>query len=200
MTQETDTRTTPLAVYRILPPFRDGLRAVLVHSEQLIRWQLGGDPADFPERVKADWQGPPGWEEIDYPSSSVEAPVLSRHVADRVRDRFTPGGRFLPVDLPGAPQGAYELYVPLHVVDCLDPEKSSPPTEPTGLIERAVFRPEALPLHLPAFRIPAFPHGIYWNGWAVDLLRELIGEDNLELRLVWSTDPDAPVHPNPMFI
>ncbi|MGK5497283.1 hypothetical protein [Streptomyces sp. URMC 125] len=90
--------------------------------------------------------------------------------------------------------------MPLHVVDCLDQERSSLPTEPTGLVERAVFRPEALPVHLPAFRIPAFPYGIYWNGWAADLLRDLIGEDNLELRLVWSTDPDAPVHRNPMSV
>lgn len=200
MSQEADTHATPLAVYRILPPFREGLRAVLAHDEQLIRWQLRGDPADFPERVEADWQGPPGWEEIDYPSSQIGAPVLSRRVADRVRDCFTAGGRFVPVDLPGAAEGAYELYVPLHVADCLDQERSSLPTEPTGLVERAVFRPEALPVHLPAFRIPASPYGIYWNGWAADLLRDLIGEDNLELRLVWSTDPDAPVHRNPMFI
>lgn len=198
MTEGPTPSATPLAVYRVLPPYRDGLRTVLVHGEQLMRWQKRGDPADFPERVEAEWQGPAEWEEIDYPSSSVGAPVLSRRIADHVRERFSKGGTFVPVDLPEAPTGAYELYVPLHVVDCLDQEKSSEPRRPGGVIEKAVFHPEALPVELPAFRTPEFPRGVYWNAWAVDLLRELVGDDELELRLVWSTDPNAPVHRNPM--
>lgn len=188
----------PVALYRILPPYRDGVRTVLVRGEQLIRWQKRGDPADFPGRVEAEWQGPPGWQEVDYPSSSVGAPVLSRRIADRVRERFSDGGTFVPVDLPEAPEGAYELYVPLHVVDCLDQEKSSEPSRPGGVIERAVFRPEAVPLGLPAFRVPGFPRGVYWNAWAVDLLRDLVGEDDLELRLMWSSDQKASVHPHAM--
>ncbi|MFD1831178.1 hypothetical protein ACFSJS_16065 [Streptomyces desertarenae] len=57
-------------MYRILPLFRDGLRTVFVPSEQLVRWQMRGDPADFPERVEADRQGPPEWEGIGYPPAA----------------------------------------------------------------------------------------------------------------------------------
>ncbi len=194
----TEVLTPPLAVYRIMPPFRENLRTVLVLSEQLIRWQRHADPDDFPARVTAEWQGPPEWQEIDYPSSSSSATVLSRRIADRVRDRFANGGTFVPVDLPEKPEGAYELFVAEHVVDCLNHEKSSEPRMPRGEIQRVVFRPDALPYHLPAFRIPECPWAVHWNGWAVDLLRDLIGEDNLELRLVWSTDPEAKPHRAPM--
>lgn len=194
----TDESPAPLAVYRVLPPFRDGLRLVLVAGEQLARWQYTGDPADFPESVTADWQGPPEWQEVDYPSISAGAPVLSRRVADRVREDFSNGGTFLPVDVPDKPEQSYELYVPLRVVDCLDKDQSSEPRMPLGEIEKAVFDPGALPVDLPAFRVPVAPHAVYWNGWAVDRLRELIGEDDLELRLVWSTDPNAQVYPDPM--
>ncbi|MCH6160408.1 hypothetical protein [Streptomyces marispadix] len=189
---------TPLSVYRILPPFKEGLRSILVDDWPLIRWQTHGDPAEMPTRVTAEWQGPPNFREIDYPSSSLGAPVLSRRVADKVRDRFSPGGSFLPVSVSGEPEGKYELYVAEHVVDCLDPDRSSAPLQPTLVIEKAVFLPERLPLEYAAFRVPGFPRGVYWNGWAVELLCELIGRDDLELRLVWSTDPDAVPHRNPM--
>lgn len=194
----TEAPTKPLAVYRIMPPFRDNLRTVLVEGVQLARWQYRGDPADFPQRAAADWQGPPEWQEMGYPSISAAAPVFSRRVADRVREHFDGGGTFVPVDLPDMPEGAYELYVAERVVDCLDHEQSSEPLMPRHEIERAVFRPDALPLHLPAFRVPGCFWSVYWNGWATDLLRDLIGEDNLELRLVWSTDPEAKPHRAPM--
>lgn len=194
----TEVPTTPLAVYRIMPPFRDDLRLVLVLSEQLMRWQFKGDPADFPRRAAADWQGPPEWQEMDYPSISAAAPVFSRRIADRVRERFADGGTFVPVDLPSKPEGAYELFVAEHVVDCLDHERSSEPRMPRREVEQAVFRPDALPLHVPAFRVPESFWAVYWNGWAADLLCDLIGEDDLELRLVWSTDPEAEPHPAPM--
>lgn len=64
----------------------------------------------------------------------------------------------MPVDLPGAAEGAYELYVPLHVVDCLVPEESSAPREPIGVIERTVFRPD-FPPTCPHFGSLPFPTG-----------------------------------------
>ncbi|WP_093908289.1 hypothetical protein [Streptomyces sp. cf386] len=85
-----------------------------------------------------------------------------------------------------------------HVVDGLDPEQSSEPRMPRREIERAVFRPDALRPHLPAFRVSESFWAVYWNGWAADLLCDLIGEDNLELRFVWSTDPEAKPHRAPM--
>jgi hypothetical protein len=189
---------TPLSVYRILPPFKEGLRSILVNDWPLIRWQIHGDPADLPTHAEGEWQGPPDFREIDYPSSALGAPVLSRRIADEVRERFAPGGHFIPVSVSGEPQGEYELYIAEHVVDCLDRERSSAPLQPTLVIEKSVFLPERLPLRYAAFQVPDFPGGVYWNGWAAELLRDLIGKDDLELRLVWSTDPDAVPHSNPM--
>ncbi|WP_158751460.1 hypothetical protein [Streptomyces bicolor] len=164
-------------------------------------WPAGSTratPLTSPSARLRDWQGPPEWQEMDYPSISAAAPVFSRRIADRVRELFADGGTFVPVDLPGKPEGAYELYVAEQVVDCLDHEQSSEPRMPLDEIERAVFRPEALPLHLPAFRVPGSAWSVHWNGWAADLLCDLIGRDNLELRLVWSTDPEAKPHRDPM--
>lgn len=188
----------PLSVYRILPAFDDELRTLHVNGEQLIRWQKFGEPADLPTRVEAEWQAPSTCREVDFPSSSVGSPVLGRGVADQVRERFAAGGEFVPVSISGEPEGKYELYIAKHVVDCLDPDRSSAPQRPGGVIQKTVFRPALLPLQYAAFRVPGFPRGVYWNSWAVDLLCDLIGKDDLELRLVWSTDPDAEPHRNPM--
>ncbi|MCZ4096981.1 hypothetical protein C8250_001635 [Streptomyces sp. So13.3] len=49
---------------------------------------------------------------------------------------------------------------------------------------------------LRAYRLPVFPTAVYWNGWAVDRLKELLGDD-LEARLIWSEDPTLTSHPNP---
>ena len=66
----------------------------------------------------------------------------------------------------------------------------------SGQIKKAVFRLEALPAELAAFRIPEYPVAIYWSGWATDRLVELLGED-IEARLVWSADRSATPHPDP---
>ncbi|MCT7352239.1 hypothetical protein N4P33_08625 [Streptomyces sp. 15-116A] len=66
----------------------------------------------------------------------------------------------------------------------------------TGEVKKAVFRPEALPGQLPAFRLPQFPRAVQWNGWAVERLIELTG-DEIEARLLWSEGPAAVRHPDP---
>ena len=87
------------------------------------------------------------------------------------------------------------MYVVEKVVDCLDVARSSAPEPPTGEIARAVFRPEALPLDLPAFRLPQSPVAVYWKAWAVARLRALLGSQP-KARLAWSQDPAARPHPN----
>lgn len=81
------------------------------------------------------------------------------------------------------------------MVDCLDMRRSSKPKR-SGEIKKEVFLPEALPAHLPAFRLPQFPRAVQWNGWAAQRLLALIG-DQIEARLLWSEDPSATPHPNP---
>lgn len=78
----------------------------------------------------------------------------------------------------------------------MDTVHSSKPKRTTGEIKKTVFRPDVLPAELPAFRVPQFPGAVYWNGWAVERLREILGEA-LEARLIWSEDPALSPHPNP---
>jgi hypothetical protein len=185
-------------VYRVLPPHAERLRTLRIDGLQLIRWQKHGDPVDMPTQVHAEWQGPPEYREVDYPSSSVGAPVLSRDVADNVREPFASAGIFVPVRTPGEAEKCYELYAVTRVADCLDLENSSEPLPPVSVRRKHVFVPELVPQECAAFRLPQFPRGVYWNAWAVELLCDLIGRENLEVRLVWSTDPTAVPHHDPM--
>ena len=59
-----------------------------------------------------------------------------------------------------------------------------------------VFRADALPVGLPAFRVPESLEFVYWTGRTADRLTELL-DDDLEARLVWSDDPALTPHPNP---
>ncbi|MFI1565069.1 hypothetical protein ACH4ZX_18790 [Streptomyces sp. NPDC020490] len=81
------------------------------------------------------------------------------------------------------------------MVDCLDTHRSSKPKR-SGEINKTVFRPEALPVHLAAFRPPQFPRAVQWSGWAADRLVEVTG-DQVERRLIWSQNPAAKPHPDP---
>jgi hypothetical protein len=122
--------------------------------------------------------------------------VLSRRIADILRDDLSTAGSLLPVLIDGADTREYVLYVVKKVVDCVDTRRSSKPKRLTGQIKKAVFRADALPGDLPAFRVPEYPGAVYWNGWAADRLTDLLGDD-LEARLVWSEDPTFTPHPNP---
>ncbi|UQT57015.1 hypothetical protein M4V62_18970 [Streptomyces durmitorensis] len=89
----------------------------------------------------------------------------------------------------------YFLYLVERAVDCLDLQRSSPPDQ-LGRIQESVFRPDAVPTELPAFRATQFPTAVCWNGWMVKRLTDLLG-DQLETRLIWSEDPTLTPHPNP---
>ncbi|MFC9113784.1 hypothetical protein ACFTWN_10620 [Streptomyces sp. NPDC057092] len=82
------------------------------------------------------------------------------------------------------------------MIDCLDLRRSSKPKKLNGEVTKAVYRADALPSHLPAFRLPQFPGAVQWNGWAAERLVELTG-DQIEARLCWSGDPTAVPHPDP---
>jgi hypothetical protein len=92
--------------------------------------------------------------------------------------------------------GVYLAYLVDTVVDCLDVEASSEPQEYTGYRRRVAFHPERLP-DTPAFRVPQAPTLTYWNRDAAERMLELAGPD-VERLVVWSLDPDLPVHPHPM--
>ncbi|RKN44086.1 hypothetical protein D7294_09650 [Streptomyces hoynatensis] len=170
---------------------------------RLKRWEFTG-AGEIPEVFGAEWVGEEHWPASEFASSYPDAPVLSARVAGLLREELLSAGRLVPVRRvrgagPRKPGDAAELdhvvYVVEKVVDCLDPARSSAPRPPTGEIERAVFRPDALPVELPAFRLPQFPVAVYWNAWAVDRLRALLGPQ-VEARLAWSQDPAARPHPN----
>ncbi|MFE1286644.1 hypothetical protein [Streptomyces sp. NPDC058751] len=202
----TDSTSHSLAVYRLLPRMGE-FRTLLLGTSlrKLIRWQITGSATDLPTSFSGSWDGNPGWRKGEFPSGYPGAPVLSRRVADLLAADLSASGSFVPVAIeaadPAFPSGAdgsddYVLHLVDQVVDCLDTRRSSKPKKTTGEITKAVFRPEALPVELAAFRVPEYRGGVYWNGWAVDRLAGLVGDD-LEARLVWSQDPSARPHPDP---
>ncbi|MEU4082922.1 hypothetical protein [Streptomyces aureus] len=204
----TDSTSNALAVYRLLPCMGE-FRTLLLGSSlrKLIRWHITGSEADMPTSFTGSWDGDPGWRRSEFPSGYPGAPVLSRRVAGLLEAELSDSGPFVPVvtepagpALPGDGGGDgsddYVLQVVEPVVDCLDTRRSSKPKKATGEITKAVFRPEAVPVGLAAFRVPEFPGGVYWNAWAVSRLTELVGDD-LEARLVWSEDPGVTPHPSP---
>ncbi|MFJ2832702.1 hypothetical protein ACIPC1_34990 [Streptomyces sp. NPDC087263] len=124
--------------------------------------------------------------------------MLGRSVADALADELSAAGRLVPFVIDGnesSESDDYFVYLVERIVDCLDTRRSSKPKKTTGEITKAVFFPDALPAELPAFRVPQYCGGVYWNGWAVDCLAELLGDD-IEARLVWSEDPSLTPHPN----
>ncbi|PBC62060.1 hypothetical protein BKI49_20970 [Streptomyces sp. Tue6028] len=191
----TEDRRTPLSLYRLLPSMREFqmLQFDDVRVE-LMRWQLGGSTGMYPTELTAEWVGDPRWKKNEFPTGTPGSPVLSRRIADLLRDDLEKAGRLLPVRIEKAAD-EYLLYLVERVADCLDMERSSPPDQ-LGRVQRSVFRPEAVPVDVPAFRTTGFPTAVCWNGWAVERLTALLG-DQLEVRLVWSEDPGLVPHHNP---
>ncbi|MET7701034.1 hypothetical protein [Streptomyces sp. NPDC005485] len=185
-------------------------RTLLLGSSlrKLIRWQITGAESDLPTSFTGSWDGNPRWRKGEFPCGYPGAPVLSRRIAEPLANDLSAAGRLVPVVVdetgtsdspePHESDGSddYVLYLVEQIVDCLDTRRSSKPKKTTGEITKAFFLPDALPADLPAFRVPEYRGGIYWNGWAVNRLTELLGDD-LEARLVWSEDPTATPHPNP---
>lgn len=201
MTDETPV-TTP-SVHRLLPSLGDFRTLGLdeVPRRKLLQWLHTGSPTDLPAALTGTWDGRPGLRQSEFPCGYRGAPVLSRRVAEALWDDLTAVGRLLPVHTDTDPPGedgtaAYLLFAVADVVDCLDTRRSSKPKRMTGEIKKAIFRPEAVPRHALAFRVPEYPGGVYWTGQAVERLSALLGDD-LEARLVWSQDPDREPHPNP---
>lgn len=189
-----------LSVYRLLPRMGE-FRTLLLGSSlrKLIRWQISGSESDLPTSFSGSWDGNPRWRNGEFPCGYPGAPVLGRRVADALSDELPAAGRLVPVAIEGnesSESDEYFVYLVERIADCLDTRRSSKPKKTTGEITKAVFLPDALPAELPAFRVPEYRGGVYWNGWAVDRLAELLGDD-LEARLVWSEDPSLTPHPNP---
>jgi hypothetical protein len=186
----------PAAVYRLLPgmgEFRT-LRLDETSHARLIRWQRTGSAETPPERVSVVWDGPPQLRPAEFASGLIGARLLSRRIADLMRADLLTAGAFIPVSSDDSGEGEYLFYLAEPVVGCVDTGRSSKPQRTSGQIKKTVFRPEALPVELAAFRIPEYPVAIYWNGWAADRQAGLLGDD-IEARLVWSADRSATPHP-----
>jgi hypothetical protein len=192
-----DVPSTALTVYRLLPSLNEyqGLHLEGQDVLRLMRWQRSGSEADRPTRMRAEWVGERRWAKSEFPSGRPGAPVLSRRLAESLGEELTAAGSLMSLDIAGAKRDDYVLYLVEQVVDCLDPVRSSKP-KTSGEVKKPVFRPEALPAHLPAFRLPQSPRTVQWNGWAADRLRDLTG-DQIESRLLWSQDPSVKPHPDP---
>ncbi|WOI59648.1 hypothetical protein [Streptomyces fradiae] len=191
--------TPPRRVYRLMPTYKDFRTFVFSDAalQRIKRWQRTGLLEDLPQEVDGHWNGDPSERLTDFPSGFTGGPVLSRRIVDALTGELAPAGRFVPVRVDGEETGDYVFYLVEAVADCLDAQRSSKPKRATGHIKQSVFRPDALPCELPAFRVPELPKVVYWNGWAADRLGELVGDD-LETRLVWSEDPSLKPHPDPM--
>ncbi|MFF3987529.1 hypothetical protein ACFY0B_23400 [Streptomyces sp. NPDC001797] len=185
-----------LAVYRLLPSLSDYETLRLDGSDQsrLMRWQRSGDDSDRPTGLRAEWMDDSA-PRSEFPSGSPGTPVLSRRLAEGFGDELLSAGSLVPVEIRNGKGDDYVLYLVDQVVDCLDSHRSSKPKR-NGEVKRPVYRPEALPARLPAFRLPQFPRAVQWNGWAVDRLLGLTG-DQIEARPTWSEDPAVRPHPDP---
>lgn len=189
----------PISIYRLLPgvgEFRTLLLDEVPHRK-LIGWLRGMD-AEPPTTASGQWNRDLDLPAMKFPSGLIGAPMLSRDIVNQVKDDFGKGGEFVPVTVDGSDSG-FDLYLVKTVTDCLDARRSSKPKRGSGPIKISVFRPDAVPLDVPAFRVPESPIAVYWNGWAADLLQKLVGDD-LERRLVWSEDKSLKPHPNPMWM
>ncbi|MCL3992092.1 hypothetical protein [Streptomyces lavenduligriseus] len=184
-------------VFRITPAFGDRYKGLLVDALSLMRWEMDGSVNPLPEALDAEWHGNPGGTVSDYPSGHAVVPVFSRRLAEETFPRFQGFGHCIPVHVPDARTGDYRAYVPSVVADCLDRKASSSPSA-VGEIEHAEFIPERLPLDVPCFRLTDNRTYVYWNGWAARLIQSVAAPENVELRLVWSTEPGAVRHPRPM--
>ncbi|WP_189315725.1 hypothetical protein [Streptomyces brasiliensis] len=186
-----------LSVYRLLPSLSEYQTLHLNNFDAvaLMRWQSAGGKADRPTRLRAEWLGEKRWSKSEFPTGYHGAPILSRRLVERFGGELLTAGSLVPVDIDNAKDDEYSLYLVEQVVDCLDTRRSSKPKR-SGEIKKEVFLPEALPVDLPAFRLPQFPTAVQWNGWAADRLVELTG-DEIEARLLWSENPKATPHPDP---
>ncbi|GHB15757.1 hypothetical protein GCM10010377_01470 [Streptomyces viridiviolaceus] len=188
-----------LAVYRLLPSLAEyqQLDPNRWDLRRLKRWQRLGADEDRPDRLRAEWMGERRWPKGDFPSGYPGAPVLSRRVIDRFgAEPLRAAGSLVPVEIDGAKGDEYYLLLVEQVVDCLDLRRSSKPKKVDGEVKKAVYRTDAVPVRLPAFRLPQFPGAVQWNGWAVERLIDLTG-DEIEARLLWSEDPAAVPHSDP---
>ncbi|MFI6021964.1 hypothetical protein ACIBCP_30540 [Streptomyces sp. NPDC051287] len=184
------------AVCRLLPGLSDyeTLRLDGADQSRLMRWQRSGGDADRPTGLRAEWMDDSA-PRSEFPSGSPGAPVLSRRLAEGFGDELLSAGSLVPVEIRNGRGDDYVLFLVDQVVDCLDLRRSSKPKR-NGEIKKPVYRPEALPTGLPAFRLPQFPRAVQWNGWAAERLLGLTG-DQIEARLTWSEDPTAKPHPDP---
>ncbi|MFD9443165.1 hypothetical protein ACFWBR_34420 [Streptomyces sp. NPDC060006] len=191
----------PFAVYRLMPgagEFRTLSLEEYAHRK-LIRWLRTGSPEDLPEELHAEWVGNPRLRSAEFPCGYPGAPVFSRRIVDPLREALEAAGRFLPMipeETDGGDAYEYLLYAVEKVVDCVDARRSSKSKKGTGQMKTTAFLPDALPTDLPAFRVPEHPGAVHWNGWMVERLVELLGDD-LEARLVWSEDGALTPHPAP---
>lgn len=186
-------------VYRLLPGLGE-FRTLLIEGpslRKLIHWQRSGSPEDRPTELRTRWSDDDqAVRPAEFASAAIGAPLLSRRVADLFYDELATAGGYVPVLIDGADTGEYVLYLVEKVVDCVDIRRSSKPRKRSGEIKKVVFRADAVPLDLPAFRIPESLEFVYWNGSAADRLTSLLGDD-LEARLIWAADPARSPHPNP---
>ncbi|WP_089099436.1 hypothetical protein [Streptomyces hyaluromycini] len=190
--------SVPSAVYRLLAGTRS-LRTLRLGDSliDLKRRQFQGPQVALQDSFEAEWTGDPKARKVDFASDYPGAPMLSRGLVDRVgQERLERAGRLVPVRTPGPEPDDYALYVVEPLVDCVDTRRSAQPKKATGEMRKTIFRPEAVPAELPAFRVPQFPVGVCWTGWMRDLLDEILGGD-LEARLLWSPEPSAAPHPDP---
>lgn len=187
------------AVYRLLPGMseeRDDYRTLTIGGEltRIIRWQLSGSQDDYPRGITAEWVGDPSWRAVEFSPGADEAPIVGIRIADAYRADFEAAGSLQPLVIDGEESKEWFLFLVEEVVDCLNTEESSEP-EWNGVIRKAVFTADAVPVNLPAFRVPQSTK-LFWNKWMVDRLLDEAGVD-IEARLIWSQDPSRTPHPDP---
>ncbi|MEV6235443.1 hypothetical protein [Lentzea sp. NPDC051838] len=187
------------SVYRLLTGMseaRGAYRELSIETSDLtdvIRWELSGSSGSYQNPVHAKWLGERSLRPVEFKPDDA-APCVSVRIAERFRADFEAAGTLRPLVIDGHEDPEWLVFLVEKVVDCLDVERSSEP-EWDGTVRKSVFRADAVPVHLPAFRIPQSTD-VQWNGWMVDRLMKLVSLD-VEARLVWSENPAVQPHPDP---
>ncbi|HST86415.1 MAG TPA: hypothetical protein VLL08_32050 [Kineosporiaceae bacterium] len=190
------------AVFLLQSKLREDDRVLVLDYECLVTltgWLARPEANPRPDSLSAHWEGHPSGRRSEFPSFHLQAAILTPSLTAAIGPMLSRSGTLIPLlaDDDGTVEvGSYQLYLVETVVDCLDVEKSSEPQQYTGFRRTVAFHPDRLP-DTPAFRVPQVPTVTYWNRAAAERMVELVGPD-VEPLVVWSLDPDLPVHPNPM--
>jgi hypothetical protein len=185
---------TARSVFRLFPQLSAITPLLLTDTTRPELRRVLGAQAGSVSRPSAYLSDDLGLPQGDYPCLQSFGPIFSRTSVDTHRALLETAGELVPLMIDGA-EAPFFLYVVTATSDCLDVRRSSK-VDSMGRVSKLVLRPDAVPWHLPAFRIAQAPLCVFWTPRFVAPF--LDGARLVEARIIWSEDPTVVVMPKPM--